>query len=175
VKLSLFVRRFLIPAPLISIWYYLKFRCLISFRSEVDLSPTLIIGRNTVVGSYAKIRAVRGPLIIGKNVTIGHGCHIGPGEAGLTIGDDSLLGPHVTIIGVNYAYDRLDVPVRLQPGKSKGVVIGNDVWIGSGVCILDGAQIGNSAVVTPNSVVSSKVPDRAVVQGNPAKVIFTRR
>ena len=174
-RFSLFVRRFLIPTPLISLWYYLKFRCLISLRSEVELSPSMRIGRNTVIGAYAKIKGDRGPLIIGDNVTIAHGCHIGPGEAGLTIGDDSLLGPHVTIIGVNYAYDRLDVPIRLQPGKSKGIVIGNDVWIGSGVCILDGARIGNGVIVTPNSVVSSTIPDNAIVQGNPAKVIFRRR
>jgi virginiamycin A acetyltransferase len=55
------------------------------------------------------------------------------------------------------------------------VRIGNDVWIGSGACVLDGARIGSGVIVAPNSVVSGTIPDQAVVQGNPARVIFTRR
>jgi serine O-acetyltransferase len=54
-------------------------------------------------------------------------------------------------------------------------VIGNNVWIGAGACILDGATIGSGVIVTPNSVVSAKVADNAIVQGNPSKVIFLRR
>ncbi len=96
-------------------------------------------------------------------------------QGGLTIGDDCLISPNVTIIANNYNYQRLDVPIRQQGSQSRGVRIGNDVWIGSGVCILDGAQVGSGVIVAPNSVVSGKIPDNVIVQGNPAKVIFTRR
>ena len=56
-----------------------------------------------------------------------------------------------------------------------GGIVGDNVWIGSGCVILDGATIGSGAIITPNSVVSSKIPENAIAQGNPAKVIFTRR
>ncbi len=174
-KLAVFVRRFLIPAPLVSLACFFKFGCLVHYRTEVEYSRHLKIGRKTFVGAFTKIKADRGPLTIGENVTIADGCHIESSEAGVTIGDDCLLGPHVSIIGVNYAYDRLDLPFRMQPGKSKGIAIGQNVWIGSGTCILDGSSIGNSVIITPNSVVSAKVPDNAIMQGNPAKVIFVRR
>ena len=174
-RFSVFARRFLFPAPFVSLWYFFKFGCRINFRSEVEFSPNLKIGRKTNIGAFAKIKADQGPLVIGERVDIAAGCQILPGEAGVTIGDDCLIGSHAVIIGVNYAYDRLDVPIRMQKGQSKGVVIGNNVWIGAGACILDGATIGNGAIITPNSVVSGNVSDNAIVQGNPSKVIFVRR
>ncbi len=58
---------------------------------------------------------------------------------------------------------------------SKGdIVIGNDVWIGGHCVILSGVKIGNGAVIAANSVVSSDVPDYAIVAGSPAKVIKYR-
>jgi virginiamycin A acetyltransferase len=41
--------------------------------------------------------------------------------------------------------------------------------------ILDGAEVGKGVIVSASSVVSGKVPDNAIVQGNPARVIFVRR
>ena len=64
-------------------------------------------------------------------------------------------------------------PPRLM--LSKGVHIGRDVWLGTNVCVLDGVTIGSGAIVSPNSVVSMDLPERAIAQGNPAKVVFTRR
>ena len=54
-------------------------------------------------------------------------------------------------------------------------MIGENVWIGAGSVILDGAQIESGVSVAPGSVISSKVKKDAIVQGNPAKVIFQRR
>jgi acetyltransferase-like isoleucine patch superfamily enzyme len=87
-----------------------------------------------------------------------------------------MIGPNCSIIGNNYQYDRLDVPIRLQEKVSpKGIRIANNVWIGAGCTLLDGADIGPGCIITPNSVVSSKLPENSSAQGNPAKVIFTRR
>ena len=41
----------------------------------------------------------------------------------------------VCIIGNDYRYDRLDVPVALQEKTSKGIRIGRDVWLGAG-CVV---------------------------------------
>lgn len=54
------------------------------------------------------------------------------------------------------------------------VVIGNDVWIGNGVIILEEVCIGNGAIIAAGSVITKDVPPYAIVGGNPAKVIRYR-
>jgi acetyltransferase-like isoleucine patch superfamily enzyme len=51
------------------------------------------------------------------------------------------------------------------------VVIGNDVWIGLRATILKGVTVGDGAVIAAGAVVTSDVPERAVVGGVPAKVL----
>ena len=175
ISITTFFRRFFLPSFLVSIYYYFKYGCMISFRAEVELNSKLKIGKKTSIGSFTKIKASIGVLSIGKNVSIATGCDIGSDLGGTYIGNDCLIGPHVKIIGNNYSYNCLDIPIRLQGTHSKGVKIEDNVWIGAGACILDGAEIGCGAIITPNSVVSSKIPQNTIVQGNPAKVIFNRR
>lgn len=170
-----FAQRFLVPRWFVSLYYFLKYRCRISVRAEVEWSPHLRFGRGSVVGSFTKVKASYGPLRVGRHCFFGTGCFIASHQGGLEIGDDCLIGPNVTILASNYNYKRLDVPMREQGSTSKGVRIGNDVWIGAGSCILDGSRIGSGVIITPNSVVSGIVSDKAIVQGNPAKVLFTRR
>jgi len=168
-------KRFLIPATVVSIYYYLKEGCFVSPKAEVELNRNLRIGAKSIVSSFTKIKARNGPLRIGSHVHISTGCEINSGPGGVSIGDDCLLGSNVSVIGSNYRYDSLDTPIRLQGISSKGIEIGNNVWIGSGARILDGSIIGKGSIVTPNSVVSAKIPENSIAQGNPARIIFTRR
>ena len=50
------------------------------------------------------------------------------------------------------------------------VVIGNDVWIGACVTIINGVTIGDGAMVLAGAVVSKDVPPYAIVGGVPAKI-----
>ncbi len=54
------------------------------------------------------------------------------------------------------------------------VVIGHDVWLGSGCMILSGITVGDGAVVAARAVVTKDVPPYGVVGGNPAKLIRRR-
>lgn len=58
--------------------------------------------------------------------------------------------------------------------ESKRIYIGNDVFVGINVTILDGVKIGNGAVIGACSFVNKDVPDYAIVGGNPAKIIRFR-
>jgi virginiamycin A acetyltransferase len=56
----------------------------------------------------------------------------------------------------------------------KGIIIGNDVWIGLNVTILRGVKIGDGAIVAGGAVVTKDVPPYSIVGGVPARVIKQR-
>lgn len=175
-KIGTVLRRFLTPGFVVTLRGLVKYGCMISPKAEVEITPNLKIGRKSVVSSFTKVKSADGPLHIGGHTEISNFCVITSHTAGTYIGSDVLVGPNVSIIGNNYRYDRLDVPIRLQEKVSpKGIRIADNVWIGAGCTILDGADIGPGCIITPNSVVSGRIPENAIAQGNPAKVIFTRR
>lgn len=61
---------------------------------------------------------------------------------------------------------------KIEPLKRTS--IGNDVWIGSRVIIMQGLKIGTGAVIGAGSVVTKDVPPYAIVAGCPAKIIKYR-
>jgi acetyltransferase-like isoleucine patch superfamily enzyme len=164
----------LVPGFLVTLIYYLKFRCFVSIRAEVEINDQIRIGRGSRISSFCRIKA-SGPLRIGRDVSITNGTCIAASGNGIEIGDDCLISPNVTILSANYRHSELDRPIRQQGTTSKGVKIGNNVWLGAGVVVLDGADIGDGVIVAPNSVVSSTLPPNTIAQGHPARVIFTRR
>lgn len=107
---------------------------------------------------------------IGKTVYIGVGCMIGD----VTLEDDVLIGSHVSVINGNrqHGLDRLDLPVREQPGEYPRINIGRDTWIGDRAVVM--ANLGSQCVVGAGSVVTKPVEDYAIVVGNPARVIGWR-
>ena len=54
------------------------------------------------------------------------------------------------------------------------IIIGNDVWIGANVSIMDGITIGDGAIVAANALVNKDVPPYTIVGGIPAKRIKKR-
>ena len=59
-------------------------------------------------------------------------------------------------------------------GINRKTIIGNDVWFGENVIVLNGARIGNGVIAGAGSVITKDVPDYAVVVGNPARGIRYR-
>jgi len=174
-KLGVAIRRFLTPAPVVSFVCFVRFRARVSPRAEVELSPSLKLGRGCQIASFCKLKAALGPLEIGHDTHLATGCFLAANEGGLFIGNDVLIGPNCTIVSNRYIYDDISKPIRLQGHRSTGTRIGNNVLLGAGVVVLDGAEIGDGVIVTPNSVVSGRIECNTVVQGNPARVVFRRR
>jgi acetyltransferase-like isoleucine patch superfamily enzyme len=174
-KLGKIVRRFLVPSFVVTAIYAFKYGCLISPRAEVELSSLLTIGKGTQVGSFTKIKASDGPMDIGHSSSIGNNCFITSDFGGVRIGEYAMISSNVSIIGANYRYDDLSVPICKQEKTSKGIDIGANVWIGAGTAVLDGSKIGDGVIIAPNSVVTGHLPDNVIAQGDPATVVFERR
>lgn len=168
------IRRFMIPAPYVSLVGFLRWRARISPRAEVELSSNLQLGARATVGSFTKIKSSDGILRTGSDCGFANGCFIAPGEGGIELGDNVICGPNVAIIAVNYRYAALAVPFEKQGTTSLGVQIGSNVWIGANCTILDGSVIGDNSIVVANSLVNRRFPPNVIIQGNPAKIILQR-
>jgi len=168
------VRRALTPMWVVRLYYLFKHRTLISSKAEVDLASTTRWGPGCVISAFTKVK-ITGPFIMGRGCQISTGCFFGAREAGLTLGDDVLISPNCTILTGTYHFDQLGVPLPDQGTVDRATRIGHRVWIGSNSVVLAGADIGDDVIVSAGSVVSGKVPPNAIVLGNPAKTIFTRR
>lgn len=174
-KLKKVIQRFLIPSFVVTVVYAVKYKCLVSPKAEVELSPLLKIGKGTQIGSFSKVKATDGPLTIGSHVTIGSNSFLSSDSRGVEIGDYSMFGPNVTVVGNSYKHDRLDIPMCKQEKTSKGIRIGSDVWVGAGAIILDGVTIGNGAIIGAGSVVTNDVEEYKIVAGVPARPIKDRK
>lgn len=109
------------------------------------------IGRNSLIGEYSVIR----------------------GQGGVTIGDRVYTSPFVQIVSVNHVFDDPNQPFIDQGITAEGIIVEDDVWIGSGAVITDGVRIGKGAVVAGGAVVTKDVEPHTIVGGVPAKVIRT--
>lgn len=86
-----------------------------------------------------------------------------------------LGGNHYYKRFANYPFQVKFVDINFVETWSKGrIIIGDDVWIGTGAFILPGVQIGQGAIVAAKAVVATDVPPYAIVAGNPAQVVKFR-
>ena len=165
------LRRIGTPGILVTLYYLVRYGAKISPKAEVELSKNLIFGSDCTVSSFTKIKASAGPLKIGSRCGFGTGCFLSSGEGELIIGNNLVCGPNVVIMATSYRFDKLGVHLHDQKQTSKGTKIGNNVWIGAGVVILDGSDIGDDCVIVANSLVSRRYPAGSILQGNPAKAM----
>ena len=107
---------------------------------------------------------------IGLNTYVGLYCSLGD----VTLENDVLIGSHVSIMNGSrqHGIERLDIPVREQPGEWPKVTIGCDSWIGDRAVIM--ADVGQHCVVGAGCVVTKPVPDYAIVVGVPARIVGRR-
>ena len=129
------------------------------------------IGKNVNIERLAFFR-FGSNIEIGDNTGLGINCYISNAK----IGNNVMMGPDVLYIESNHRFDLTDVPM-IEQGNApeKGLIIGDDVWIGSRAIFLPGVSVGNGAVVGAGSVVTKDVPEWAVVAGNPARIIRYRK
>jgi acetyltransferase-like isoleucine patch superfamily enzyme len=139
----------------------------------VWLGANAIIGHNAIIREENKIgedfklwnnSVIDYGCLIGYNVKVHCNCYVAQGTI---LEDGVFLGPGVTL-----ANDR-------HPGCKRsrrclqGPVVKKGAQVGANVTILPCVTIGEQALIGAGSVVTKDVPARAVMAGNPARVIAT--
>ena len=111
---------------------------------------------------------------IGDRSYIGCNAVLGAGGGGIKIGNNVLIGQTVNMHSESHNFADGNMPIRTQGISYKGIVIEDDVWIGSKATILDGVIIGVGAIVGAGAVVTNSIPPYGIAVGVPAKVVGTR-
>src|SRR6266704_3302652 len=126
-------------------------------------SPLVIHNTNAARGQYY------------RNLEIGNDCYLGR-ELFLDLQDNILIEDHVTISHRVMILTHTDAGT--SPLKDKfiatsqaPVVIRRGAYVGANVTVLQGVEVGESAVVGAGAVVTRAVPPASVVAGTPAKLI----
>lgn len=154
-------------------------------HATADVSPAAQIGDGTAIWQQVQVRekAVIGQnCIFGKGVFVDVGVHIGDNVKiqnyvsvfqGVTIEDGVFVGPHTTF--TNDLLPRAVNPDGSLKAASDWTVIETLVCesaaIGANSTILCGVRIGRWAMIGAGSVVTSDVPDYALMFGNPARLV----
>ncbi len=135
----------------------------------ISLHNNVCIFRSTILetGHGGSISILAGASIHPK-------CQINANLANIVIEEGVMIAPACAL----YSYDHsteAGIPIGEQPLKSKGdIVIRKNAWLGYGVIVTSGVEIGEGAVVGAGSVVSKDIPANSIAVGNPAKVVTVR-
>ena len=137
--------------------------------SGIKFGDNVIVGRNTILSTKD------GFILIGNNTNIGSNCRLGS-TSKLVIGENVLVGAYSYFsAGGEHRFDRVDIPIMYQGTTSKGITIGDNVWVGAAVKVLDGVTIGRDSVIGAGAVVTKDIPQFVIACGVPAKVIKDRK
>jgi len=148
------------------------------------IAPDVVLGQNVRLNDFVNLYGceIGDESMIGTFVEIQRGAKIGRRVklqshtfvcTGVEIQDEAMVGH-----GVMFINDRFPRATN-SDGTLKGgsdwaceaTVVGKRASIGSNCTILCGVTIGDNAIVGAGSVVTKNVPPRAIVAGNPAKVL----
>lgn len=141
---------------------------------DVRSGGSVRLSANVFVDQRTRLAATGGRLEVGQNTFLGSDVILVAGDGGLKIGRDCLIGPGVWMFAENHIFEAVDRPVNRQGMSSRGIAVGDDVWIGARTLVLDGVSIGSQCVVGAGSVVTVSLPPKSFCVGSPARVIRHR-
>ena len=142
------------------------------------LCETASVGRGTRVWAFAHVLPgaqigadcnicdhvfVENDVVLGDRVTVKCGVQLWDGAR---IADDVFIGPNAT-----FANDKYPKSKEYASRVLLQTHVGRGASIGGGASILPGLTIGARAMIGAGSVVTHDVPARAIVSGNPARIV----
>ena len=150
--------------------------CILDGRNT-ESEQVIVLGDDVILSNNVMISCKNGFVNIGPRSglnaqTIVHSTN----HVTVSIGADVIIGPCCYIVaGGNYETGRHDIPIWRQGlRKSHGVIIEEDVWLGSNVTILDGVRFGRGSIAAAGSVVTKSIPQMSICRGVPATIYKMR-
>ena len=192
------LKKIVISNPFLT-WIAISIRKLLLKRKyDLKFGKNVFLGFSVVTegaNAFANNSAISGSYIgygsyLASNANIqkakiGRYCSIGPNVK-------CIFGKHptTTFVITHPSFFSLKPPVNVsysttqqfkehaEPFKFKGknysIEIGNDVWIGANVAIMDGVSIGDGAIIAANALVNKDIAPYTIVGGIPGKPIKKR-
>ena len=149
-------------------------RAILQMTHDRSETPQLVIAARAKIKEYAILGPRNGFIRIGEGSTINPFCVL-LGYGGIEIGKNVRIAAGTSIIAFNHNFTDVEKPIAEQGNNQRGIIIEDNVWIGTGVKILDGVRIGTGCVIGANSTVVRSLPSFSVAVGTPAKVIKSRK
>jgi acetyltransferase-like isoleucine patch superfamily enzyme len=154
--------------------------CRVDWNAWIDPSArvepsggSISIGSRTFIDFGVVIRGLGGHVEIGADCAL-NAYSVLCGGGDIHIGDSVMIASHVSIYAANHVFSSILVPMSSQGLEKKGINIADDVWIGTGVRLLDGVDIGMGAIIAAGAVVTRSVVPFSINAGVPARVIGAR-
>ena len=135
-------------ARLMALWSFAR----LSESLGYPLHPSSVVLGTVAVEGTAHIRIGRnariypgvvletqgaGRIVIGDNVVLSRGVHIVAFDA-VTLGDDCMVGEYASLRDADHRRSR--VSMRDSGHDCAAIVLGSNVWIGRGACVLKGSD-----------------------------------
>ena len=131
------------------------------------------IGDSCEIRRGAQLRSWLGSIIIGNHCSINANTLL-YGTGGIVIGNQVRIAANCLFVASQHNYEDVSRPICQQGYTARGILIEDEVWIGAGVCILDGVTVGRGSVIGAGAVVRHDIEAFTVYAGVPAKKIKHR-
>lgn len=131
------------------------------------------IGKKTYIDRGVILRAMGGSIQIGTDCSVNAYSFLS-GAGGINIADNVMIASHVSIYASNHVFTDISVPMNTQGLSLEGIEIEPDVWVGTGVRILDGVRISSGSIIAAGAVITKSIDSYSICGGVPACVIGSR-
>jgi acetyltransferase-like isoleucine patch superfamily enzyme len=133
----------------------------------VEGTANICIGRNARIYPNVLLETQgAGRIVIGDNVVLSRGVHIVAFDA-VTLGDNCMVGEYASLRDADHK--KSPTSMRESGHECAAIVLGSNVWVGRGACVLKDVHIGANSIVGANAVVTHDVPASSCALGVPAR------
>jgi len=130
------------------------------------------------IDNFVKLKPAvdSGDILIGERCYLNSGCVLYAGN-GIRIGNDMLMASKCTLAPVNHAFRDPSCLIRDQGFLESrgGILIEDDVWIGTNYILLDGTIIGKGCFDAEGSLIMGKLPQYSIWKGRSASPFEERQ